>query len=64
MKTIRVGAFRVWLTAALGLALLGCGSGDISGEANKTGGVDRTGGPGASLVLPGLGFVATSFGFY
>ncbi|MFA9471541.1 MAG: hypothetical protein ACERNK_13305 [Deltaproteobacteria bacterium] len=48
----------------LSLASIGCGSGDISGEANGTGGVDRTGGPGGALVLPGLGFVATSFGFY
>jgi len=51
----------------LSLASIGCGSGDISGEAAGTrgpGGTDGAGGASGALVLPGLGFVATSFGFY
>jgi hypothetical protein len=50
--------------AGLCLASFGCGNGDISGSPAGTGGVDRADGAGGSLVLPGLGFVASSFGFY
>jgi hypothetical protein len=50
--------------AGLCFASIGCGSGDISGSPAGTGGVDRADGAGGSLVLPGLGFVASSFGFY
>ena len=51
----------------LSLASIGCGSGDISGEPAGTrgpGGADGAGGASGALVLPGLGFVATSFGFH
>jgi len=55
---------RSWVAPlAVSLALFGC-SGDISGAPEGsagTGGVDRARAP---LVLPGLGFVASSFGFY
>ena len=52
-----------WIIAsALSLASFGCGEAS-SGAAGTTGG-GGTGGAQAAQVLPGLGFVASSFGFY
>ena len=52
-----------WIIAcALSLASLGCG--EASSGAGGTIGGGGTGGAQAARVLPGLGFVASSFGFY
>jgi hypothetical protein len=51
----------------LTLASFGCGSGDTSGGAAAgagTGGAAGSRGAPAPVVLPGLGFVASSFGYY
>lgn len=58
MKTLRTSDSRCLIAVALELALSGCGSAESSGGAAGHGGVN------GSLVLPGLGFVTTSFGFY
>jgi len=52
--------------ASLGLALFGCGGEQISGSPTGGSGGDGNRGTGgsSSAVLPGLGFVATSFGFH
>lgn len=63
MKSLQVNAARWFVaSAALSLLLLGCG-GDGS-TASNSGGSGGTGEARVSLVLPGLGFVASSFGFY
>jgi len=46
------------LSAALCIAVIGCGG------ASQPAGVSGAGGAPSSRILPGLGFVATSFGFY
>jgi hypothetical protein len=48
----------------LSLASLGCASGDISGAAAGTGGAADSRGAPVAVLLPGLGFVASSFSFY
>lgn len=48
------------MTIALVSAAWGCGG----GNQEAAGGVDGAGGSTASLVLPGLGFVTSTFGFY
>jgi len=53
-----------WLAwASLGLALVGC-SGESAGAPAGTGGAGGASTADRALVLPGLGFVASSFGFY
>ena len=60
--------YSLWVAcASLGLALFGCGGGENSGAAAGTGGTDGAGGslgPRGGQLLPGLGFVTSSFGFY
>lgn len=48
----------------LGPVFLGCGGADSSGAAAGSGASDGNGGSPGTRVLPGLGFVASSFGFY
>ncbi|MGB8331248.1 MAG: hypothetical protein WCE62_14080 [Polyangiales bacterium] len=61
--TTTKGSVRLLLTiTVLGVILCGCGG--TSDGAAGTGGREGTGGTGGSMVLPGLGFVTTSFGFY
>ncbi|KPK66609.1 MAG: hypothetical protein AMS21_01395 [Gemmatimonas sp. SG8_38_2] len=50
------------MTMALVSVLAGWGCG--GGNQDNAGGVDGAGGSSASLVLPGLGFVTSTFGFY
>jgi len=64
MRTSNPSAFKWAITAALSLGLLGCGGEQISGSPTGGTGGDGTRDVSGSLVLPGLGFVATSFGFH
>jgi hypothetical protein len=60
----RLNSPTLLVSVCLSLASLGCGSGDASGTAGGNRGTAGAGGaPGSSLLL-GLGFVASSFGFY
>jgi hypothetical protein len=64
MRTSSTSALKWAITAALSLGLLGCGGEQISGSPTGGTGGDGNRGAGGSAVLPGLGFVATSFGFH
>jgi hypothetical protein len=63
-SSISTGRF---VSAVLSLMLFGCSDGQSSGATGGSGGNgggDGAGGASGSLILPGLGFVASSFGFY
>ncbi|MGB3052860.1 MAG: hypothetical protein WBB42_17790 [Polyangiales bacterium] len=62
MKTRNTGAILWMMASALSLALFSCG-GDSPGFAGVAGS-GGTAGEAIAQVLPGLGFVASSFGFY
>ena len=60
----RLNSPTLLVSVCLSLASLGCGSGDASGAAGGNRGTGGAGGAAGSSLLPGLGFVASSFGFY
>ena len=60
----RLNSPTLLVSVCLSLASLGCGSGDASGAAGGNRGTAGAGGAPGSSLLPGLGFVASSFGFY
>jgi hypothetical protein len=58
-------AFKGSIATVLSLAVLGCSGGESAGGTAGSGGRDTATIPAStSLVLPGLGFVASSFSFY
>ncbi|MBW2381541.1 MAG: hypothetical protein JRG70_18705, partial [Deltaproteobacteria bacterium] len=64
MKTSHASALRYCMATALSLAVLGCGGGESSVAPAGGGGSGGAGQAGGALVLPGLSFVASAFGFY
>lgn len=64
MRTTDAIARSTLFAAALSLAVLGCGGGESSSAPAGSGGAGGAGQAGGALVLPGLSFVASSFGFY
>ena len=63
MKSVATTLLRTPLVALAAILLVGC-SGSSESEAAGEGGSDGEGRVSAPEVLPGLGFVASSFGFY
>jgi hypothetical protein len=59
MNTCNARAVTWMMASAFSLAMFGC-----SGESSGASGSGGTAGEAAAQVLPGLGFVASSFGFY
>ena len=55
---------QVWIAAALSFVLCACAGESQSGTGGTGGDGGLGGSRGSSAVLPGLGFVATSFGFH
>ena len=62
MQTRNTRAIAWMMASALSLSLLGC-AGDSPGVSGVSGSGGTTG-PAVAQILPGIGFVASSFGFY